>query len=59
MPKKKSKPISYKTILKNRKLVNMAKCPKCESQIVEDEGYNTIGRCNNNSCTEFNVPVGI
>lgn len=32
------------------------KCECCGIELVNDKGYNTIARCRNAQCYEFNVP---
>jgi hypothetical protein len=35
------------------------KCKKCGSEITNDEGYDTVGRCFNQDCGMYAVAVSI
>jgi len=35
----------------------MKNCKYCGNEIFRDEGYETIGRCKNKNCYNFNIAV--
>jgi len=34
-------------------------CPKCGKPLWSEEGYESIARCKNNQCIEFNIPISV
>ena len=39
--------------------IKMIECSVCGTPMVPDDGYETIGRCMNQTCEVYNIPASI